>query len=99
MRSKAPALEPTVRTEEGIFEKAANAVIGTDVEALAVCLRVAIVALYLAVTGEGGVRRDTVHGVILAWLPRYSLGQSGQLLAEPHVAGSPVQGEEGVLAG
>ena len=90
---------PTVGTEKGVLEKAANAVIGADVEALAVCLRVAIVALYLTVTGEGGVRRDAVHGVILARLPRYSLGQSGQLLAETWRARSPVQGEQGVLAG
>jgi len=74
--------DSSVRTEEGVLEKTSNAVIGADVEALAVGLRVAIVPFYLAVTGEGGVRRHAIHWVILTRLPWYSLGQRGQLLTE-----------------
>jgi len=81
----------SVWTEKSVLEEAANAVISANVEALAVCLRIAIVSFYLTIAGEGGIRWDAVHGVILARLPRYSLGQLPKLLAQTDLTRSSVK--------
>ena len=86
-------IDSPIWTQEAVLEEAANPVLGADMERLTVGLRVSVVALNLAVAGEGGVRRDAVHGVILPRLPRYRLCQSKELLGENSFSRSSVQGE------
>ena len=86
-------IDSPIWTQEAVLEEAANPVLGADMERLTVGLRVSVVALDLAVAGEGGVRRDAVHGVILPRLPRYRLCQSKELLGETSFSRSSVQGE------
>ena len=59
--------EGAVGAEEGELGQARVAVVGADVESLALRLGVAIVpSVHLTVAGERGLRRNGIYGVVLS---------------------------------
>ena len=60
--------ESAVGAEEGELGQAGVAVVGADVERLALGLGVPVVpSVHLAVAGERGLRWDCIYGIVLSW--------------------------------
>ena len=67
--------EGAVGAEEAVLDEVGVAEVGADVEGLALGLGVGVVALDVAVAGEGGVGGAGVDGVVLPGRPGDRLGQ------------------------